>query len=67
MRHLLWFDVAFYLVAGVYLAAHPQHSLRYAGGMGVAALAMVLWILARIQLGRAFSVSARATTLAPRS
>jgi len=63
MEFLRWIDVFFYLCGFSWVAAHPQDSLRYWIGMGVAVIGFVLWITARIQLGRAFSVRAKASQL----
>ena len=63
MKFLHWLDVFFYLCGFTWVAAHPQDSLRYWIALAVAVVAFVLWITARIQLGRAFSVRAKATEL----
>ena len=62
-RALLWFDVAATLVL-VALAFRfgPRTGYFYAG-LGLTAVAMPLWILARLQLGRSFSVTAQARQL----
>ena len=63
MRFLRWFDVAIYLIWFVWVAAHPQHSVRYWAALAVAAIAFGFWIAARVQLGNAFSVGAKAKYL----
>ncbi len=63
MKPWHWMDVAFYLAIAGYLAAHPHRSAHYAIGMAIAAVGFTLWITARLQLGRSFSVTAQATRL----
>ena len=63
MKIVRWFDVAIYLSWFVWVAAHPQASIRYWLALAVAAAGFALWIAARVQLGSAFSVGAKATHL----
>ena len=63
MKILRWLDVSVYLVWFGWVSAHPQNSIRYWAALGVAAIAFVFWITARVQLGNAFSVDAQAKFL----
>lgn len=63
MEFFRWLDIPFYLTWFAWVAAHPQHSLRYWMALVIAVSGFVLWITARIQLGRSFSVRAKATEL----
>jgi protein-S-isoprenylcysteine O-methyltransferase Ste14 len=63
MEFVRWLDIPFYLGWFLWVAAHPQDSVRYWVALGVGLICFVLWITARVQLGRAFSVGARATEL----
>jgi protein-S-isoprenylcysteine O-methyltransferase Ste14 len=58
-----WFDLAVYLVWFGWVAAHPQDSARYWAALVIAAAAFAFWITARVQLGNAFSVAAKAKYL----
>jgi protein-S-isoprenylcysteine O-methyltransferase Ste14 len=63
MRILRWFDLAVYLAWYGWVAAHPQDSARYWVALAVAAVGFAFWITARVQLGNAFSVGAKASYL----
>lgn len=63
MKVLRWLDIAFYLACFVWVAANPQRSVRYWSALAVAAVAFGFWIAARVQLGNAFSVGAKAKYL----
>lgn len=63
MRLLLWFDVATFLFFAAWLLLHPQPGARYFAGIGIGALGIALWVTARLQLGRSFSVTAQARQL----
>ena len=63
MEFFRWIDVPVFLAWFGWVAAHPQDSLRYWIALVVATVCFVLWITARIQLGRSFSVRAKATQL----
>lgn len=58
-----WLDAVFYASWFVWVAANPQHSVRYWVALAIAAATFALWITARVQLGNAFSVGARASYL----
>ena len=63
MKALRWLDVTIYLIWFAWVAANPQHSVRYWAALAVAAVAFGFWITARVQLGNAFSVGAKAKYL----
>ena len=60
---LYWVDVTFFLVWAALLWLYGRLSLRFEAGMVLAAVAFVLWMTARYQLGRSFSVTAKAKEL----
>ena len=62
-RALLWFDVAFTLVFVAYAAIGRPRNILWYGGLSLTALTLPLWIAARLQLGRSFSVTAQARQL----
>jgi Putative protein-S-isoprenylcysteine methyltransferase len=63
MKAVRWLDLAVYLTWFGWVAARPQNSIRYWLALTVAAAAFALWITARLQLGNAFSVAAKAKYL----
>lgn len=63
MKLLYWMDAVFFLCFGVYVVAQTIVDDRYIVGIGMAILGFALWVLARIQLGESFSVSAQAKAL----
>jgi protein-S-isoprenylcysteine O-methyltransferase Ste14 len=63
MKAVRWLDLAVYLTWFGWVAAHPQNSIRYWLALAVAAAAFALWTTARLQLGNAFSVAAKAKYL----
>ena len=63
MKILRWLDVAIYFGWFCWVAAHPQTSIRYWAALAVAAIAFGFWITARVQLGNAFWVGAKAKYL----
>ncbi len=58
-----WGDVAFYLALLVFSIWKRPHSMVLTVALVVASFAFPLWILARVQLGSAFSFRARAQRL----
>ncbi len=58
-----WGDVAFYIALLVFSIWRRPHSTVLLVAVVVASVAVPLWILARIQLGSAFSFRARAQQL----
>ena len=63
MKILRWIDIDVYLAWFGWLAAHPQDSVRYWVTLAIAAAGFSFWIAARVQLGNAFSVTAKARYL----
>ncbi len=63
MKLLYWMDAVFFLCFGVYVVAQTIVDDRYIVGIGMAIFGFALWVLARIQLGESFSVSAQAKAL----
>jgi protein-S-isoprenylcysteine O-methyltransferase Ste14 len=63
MKFLYWIDVFIYLCLASFLLSRPSWDIQYLVGSGIAALGLSLWILARLQLGKSFSVSAQAKKL----
>jgi len=63
VRVLYWLDAATFLAFGAYLMTKWQWTARYLVGMGVAVVGFVLWMVARIELGKSFSASAQARAL----
>jgi protein-S-isoprenylcysteine O-methyltransferase Ste14 len=59
---LYWLDVTFFLVWATLLVEYSR-GLRFYAGMALAAVAFVFWMTARFQLGRSFSVTAKAQNL----
>lgn len=62
-RALLWFDVAATLVLVALAVRYGPRTVWFYAGLGLTAAAMPFWILARLQLGRSFSVTAQARQL----
>ena len=63
MKLLYWIDVVFFLCFGVYVVAQTAVDNRYIIGIGMAIFGFALWVMARIQLGESFSVTAQAKAL----
>ena len=59
----MWFDVAATLVLVALAVRYGPRTVWFHAGLGLTAAAMPLWILARLQLGRSFSVTAQARQL----
>jgi protein-S-isoprenylcysteine O-methyltransferase Ste14 len=55
-----WADIAFYLLLLLYAVWMRPHSLVSFAAVAVASVAFPLWIVARVQLGSAFSLRAKA-------
>ena len=66
-RALLWFDVVATLVLVALAFRYGPRTGYFYAGLGLTAVAMPLWILARLQLGRSFSVTAQARQLVTRA
>lgn len=65
MKFIKLMDVGMYLVFAGWLVTmrHELWGVRYLVGMGIGFVGIVLWIVAREQLGESFSVSAQARKL----
>ncbi len=61
-----WGDVAFYFVVLLFAAWERPHSPILVAAAAVAAFAFPLWVVARVQLGSAFSFRANARHLVTR-
>jgi protein-S-isoprenylcysteine O-methyltransferase Ste14 len=62
-RILLWGDVATFVIVLAVDISFRAHTVHWFIGVTLAAVTFPLWILARLQLGSAFSVKARAQQL----
>ncbi|MGD1104436.1 MAG: isoprenylcysteine carboxylmethyltransferase family protein [Terriglobia bacterium] len=60
---LFWMDLPLILGFGAFIVAQRQWNFRYLVGLGLALGGFTLWGLARIQLGKSFSVRAEARAL----
>lgn len=63
VKLLYWIDAVFFLCFGVYVVAQTAVDNRYIIGIGMAIFGFALWVMARIQLGESFSVTAQAKAL----
>ena len=63
VKLLYWIDLVFFLCFGVYVVAQTAVDDRFIVGIAMAIFGSALWVLARIQLGNSFSVSAQAKGL----
>ena len=63
MKLLYWTDVVFFLCIGMFMLSPPAENLRYLLGTGIAVIGFALWMLARAQLGKSFSVTVQAKKL----
>jgi len=63
MKLLYWIDVFFFLCFGAYVVAETNVDDRFIVGVGMAIFGFAFWLLARIQLGESFSVTAQAKAL----
>ena len=63
MKILYWIDICIFLAFAVFVVSREPSSTRYLIGVGMAVAGFALSILARVQLGRSFSIRARAKTL----
>jgi protein-S-isoprenylcysteine O-methyltransferase Ste14 len=59
----MWADCAFFLGLWTLVAFRAHFGLRAWIGMALASVGFALWLTARLQLGNAFSLGARARTL----
>ena len=56
-------DVVFFVGIYIYCLFRPRHTWPYVAGMIVATAGYVLWIVARLQLGKSFTARAEAREL----
>ncbi|HLY61739.1 MAG TPA: isoprenylcysteine carboxylmethyltransferase family protein [Terriglobia bacterium] len=63
MKSIYWIDVFFYLCFAAFVISRYQPGARFFAGITIAAIGLSLWILARLQLGKSFSVRAEARSL----
>ena len=63
MKTLYWTDVGIFLAFAVFVVSQQPWSTRYVIGIGAAIAGFALSMLARAQLGRSFSIRARARVL----
>jgi protein-S-isoprenylcysteine O-methyltransferase Ste14 len=56
-------DAGYFLVIAFWVGWHVPVSPRYVIGLTIAAIGFVLWMLARQQLGKSFTVTAQAKAL----
>jgi protein-S-isoprenylcysteine O-methyltransferase Ste14 len=56
-------DVVFFVGVYIYCLLHPRHGWQYITGMIVATAGYVLWIVARLQLGKSFTARVEAREL----
>ena len=60
---LYWVDVTFFLLSAAALWMYGRRGVRFYSGMALAGVSFVFWMTARFQLGRSFSVTAKAKRL----
>jgi len=63
MKMLYWTDICIFVVFGAFVAINGPRSTQYIIGLAIGIAGFALSILARVQLGRSFSIRARATRL----
>jgi protein-S-isoprenylcysteine O-methyltransferase Ste14 len=63
VKILYWTDICIFLAFGVFVVFREPWSARYLIGVGMAVAGFALSILARVQLGRSFSIRAEARML----
>ena len=62
-RIVRYIDAVILAAFTVFVVAQRDYSVRFWGGMTIAAIGISLWALARVQLGSSFSVGAQARRL----
>ena len=60
---LYWLDVTSCVIWAVIMLLYGHRGVRFYAGLTMAAVAFPFWMTARIQLGRSFSVTAKAREL----
>ncbi len=63
MKIVYWTDIGIFVAFGAFVAIHEPWSTQYFIGLGIAVAGFALSIVARVQLGRSFSIRARAKKL----
>ena len=63
MKIVYWTDIGIFVAFGAFVAIHESWSTQYFIGLGIAVAGFALSIVARVQLGRSFSIRARAKKL----
>jgi len=63
MDWLRWIDLPMFLAFAVYVLSRWAWDARHMVGMSMAAVGFALWLTARLQLGKSFSVRAEARKL----
>jgi len=63
LRAIYGIDLVVFLGFGVYVFSQWQWNVRYLVGIGIAVASFALWMVARVQLGKSFSVRAQARAL----
>jgi protein-S-isoprenylcysteine O-methyltransferase Ste14 len=63
VKLIYWIDVVFFLCFGAFVVSQPGVDLRFIIGMGMAIVGFGLWMLARMQLGKSFTIRAEARSL----
>jgi protein-S-isoprenylcysteine O-methyltransferase Ste14 len=63
MRIIYWIDVTAFLVLAGFVTTHTHWSVIHIIGIALAAVGFVLWMLARVQLGKSFAITAQAKAL----
>ena len=63
MRVLYWIDVTAFLIFAWIVLTHTQLSPLHVTGIAMAGVGFLLWMLARVQLGKSFAITAQAKGL----
>jgi protein-S-isoprenylcysteine O-methyltransferase Ste14 len=62
-RHVMWFDVAIYLIVAALVFGLRPRTHQYWIGLALFLFGLAFWITARLQLGRSFAITAQAKQL----
>jgi len=63
VKIVCWTDIGIFVAFGAFVAIHEPWGTQYFIGLGIAVAGFALSIVARVQLGRSFSIRARAKKL----
>ncbi|HEV2351040.1 MAG TPA: isoprenylcysteine carboxylmethyltransferase family protein [Terriglobia bacterium] len=63
MKLIYWIDVAFYLCFAAFVISQNHADARFFAGIPIAAIGFILWMIARVQLGKSFAIRAEARAL----